>query len=188
MKKVHKTTSNQPLIDVIASNGCIQLLEPFLYQPRVEMYQSELIKKTRVPLNRGLKHIKALTHQGLLIETEKAGSKFYTVVEENPVLKQLKILIITSKLYELTRDYAGKNIELFLYGSAAKGEDTEHSDIDLLILASDENVAHELADYIRNHLDREVSPVIYTHIGYANLYNKEKAFYESIERYKIKVL
>ena len=186
---VSKSTNDIDLINIVASNGCIQLLEPFLYKPGIEMYQSEVIKKTGVPLNKALKLLNFLTGHGILIETEKAGSRFYRVEEGNPVLKQLKILITVSGLFDLTRGFADKNVEIFVFGSAAKGEDTENSDIDLLILAdTDKKTVNDLINHLKNHLEREVSPVVYTHTGYANLYNKEKAFYESIERYKIRVL
>jgi len=176
-------------MDILASGGCLRLLEPFLYKPGLEMYQSELIKKTGVPLNRALKLLKLLTGHGILIETDKAGSKFYHVSFENPVLKQLKILNIVSKLYDLTRDFADKGTEIYLFGSTAKGEDTESSDIDLLIIVDgDKTTVNMLVDCIRKKMARKVSPVAYTSLEYANLYNKEKAFYESIERYKIKVL
>jgi predicted nucleotidyltransferase len=177
------------LIDLITSNGCVQLLRPFLYEPGIEMYQSEVIKVTGIPKTRAIRLLNLLSSYGLINEKVKAGSKFYTAAAENPVLKQLKVLIVLSKLYELTRDFSGKNIEIYLFGSAAMGEDTENSDIDLLIITDiDKNVLNELIDRLKNNMGREVSPVVYSPIGYANLYNTEKAFYESIERYKIKVL
>ena len=185
----NKATKNIEIMDIIASAGCVKLLEPFLYKPNIEMYQSELIKKTGVPLNRAIKLLKQLTSHGILKETEKAGCKFYRVYFENPVLKQLKILNTISKLYDIARDFSNEDIEVYLFGSAAKGEDTVHSDIDFLIIA-DKNraIVNNLIDRMRRKFTREVSPVIYSSLEYANLYNKEKAFYESIERYKIRVL
>ncbi len=186
---IKKTKNRMEIIDIIATGGCIQILEPFLYQPGVEMYQSELIKKTGVPLNRALKLLKQLVDHGILQGTEKAGCMFYRASFENPVLKQLKLLNIVSKLFDLTRDFSDKNIEVYLFGSAAKGEDTENSDIDLLIIAdTDKTVVNKLLDRLMTGLPREVSPVVYSSLEYANLYNKDKAFYESIERYKIRVL
>ncbi|AFC99012.1 putative nucleotidyltransferase [Methanocella conradii HZ254] len=177
------------LIDLIASDGCIQLLKPFLYKPGIEMYQSEVIRVTRIPKTRAIRLLNSLSGYGLLNEKVKAGSKFYSISEGNPVLKQLKILIILSKLYELVRDFSDKNIEIYLFGSAARGEDTENSDIDLLIIAdTDKSVLNELIERLKTNMEREVNPIVYTPIGYANLYNTEKAFYESIERYKIRVL
>lgn len=177
------------LIDIITSEGCIQLLRPFLYRPGIELYQSEVIKVTGVPKTRAITLLKLLAGYGLLKEKVRAGLIFYSAVEGNPASRQLKILIIISQLYDLTRSFADEGIEVYLFGSAAKGEDTYKSDIDLLILADrDKKLADELVDHLKAHMDREVSPVIYTHTGYANLFNKEKVFYESIERYKIKVL
>ncbi len=177
------------LIGLLTSDGCAQLLQPFLYKPGIEMYQSEIIKVTGIPKTRAIRLLNQLSSYGLINEKVKAGSKFYTAAEDNSVLKQLKILIILSKLYELTGDFSGKNIEVYLFGSAARGEDTENSDIDLLIISdTGKKVLNELIDRLKNGIEREVSPVVYTPIGYANLYNTEKAFYESIERYKIKVL
>jgi predicted nucleotidyltransferase len=184
-----KHISNFSLIDLITSDGCVQILQPFLYKPGIEMYQSEVIKATGIPKTRAIRLLNLLSDHGLIRAKIKAGSIFYSANGENPVLKQLKILIILSRLYELTRDFSDKDIEMYLFGSAAKGEDTENSDIDLLIVAdAGKKIVSELIDRLKNNMAREVNPVIYTPISYANLYNTEKAFYESIERYKIKVL
>jgi predicted nucleotidyltransferase len=186
---IKKAGNHLDLVNIIASNGCIEILEPFLYKPKVEIYQSEVIKKTGIPKTRAIKLLKLLTEKGVLSETVIAGTNFYSISLENPVVKELKKLIIISKLYELTRDYSGENIEVDLFGSAARGEDTEDSDIDLLIVSdADKNTIYDIIDKIKNNVNREVNPVIYKSIEYANLYNTDKAFYNQIERYKIRVL
>lgn len=188
IKKAMKSGSFS-LIDLITSEGCIQLLRPFLYVPKIEMYQSEVIKETGIPKTRAITLLNLLTKHGLLKERVRAGSKFYRTEDGNPILKQLKILIIVSKLCELTRAYSDKNIEIYLFGSAAKGEDTIHSDIDLLVIADvEKETIIDLVNEIQNNVDREVNPVIYSSMGFANMANTDKAFYESIERYKIRVL
>jgi predicted nucleotidyltransferase len=186
---VNKLSSSSELINIIASNGCIQLLQPFLYKPKIEMYQSEIIKETGVPQTRALKLLKLLTERGILEEKIKAGSKFYSTRVDQPVLKQLKVLIIVSKLYELTREFSEENIEVYLFGSAARGDDTEYSDIDLLVIGNaDKRTVSRLVDKIKGSMSREVNPVVYTYIEYSNLYNKERVFYESIEKDKVWVL
>lgn len=186
---INDRPDDHSVIDIVTKNGCIQILQPFLYNPKIEMYQSEIIKKTGVPTTRAINLLNSLARSGLLVEKIKAGSKFYSAVEGHPVLKQLKILIIVSKLYELTRDFENYDIEIFLFGSAAKGEDTENSDIDLLIITGvDKSIINNLINRLRVNMDRDVSPVIYSPIEYASLHNKEKAFYDQIERNKIRVL
>jgi len=186
---INHISNNVGLIDLLTSDGCVQVLKPFYISPELRCTKSEVIKVTGIPKTRAIRLLGQLSSYGLLNEKIKAGSKFYTAAEDNSVLKQLKILIVLSKLYELTRDFSGQNIEAYLFGSAARGEDTENSDIDLLIIADvGKKALNELVDRLKNSMGREVNPVVYTPIGYANLYNTEKAFYESIERYKIKVL
>jgi predicted nucleotidyltransferase len=177
------------LIDIIASRNCINVLKLFLYRPKYELYQSEVIKRSGVSQNTTIKLLNMLTESGILSVEIKAGSKFYSLVLDNPVSKQLKVLITVTGLYDLTRYLADKNVEIYLFGSAARGEDTENSDIDLLVIGSiGKNSLSSLFENIRNYFQREVSPVIYTPIQYSNLPEKDRAFYESIEKDKIRVL
>lgn len=177
------------MIDLITSDGCVQLLHPFLYKPGIEMYQSEVIKETKVPKTRAIRLLNMLTGYGLLREKEKAGCKFYTASQDDPVVKQLKTMIMVTRLYELTREYSGQGIEVFIFGSSAKGEDTENSDVDLLVISSTaKDRVSALIDKIKNNLEREANTVVYTPLEYANLCNKEKTFYDQLERYKIRVL
>ena len=184
-----KKSENFNLIDVIASEGCVQLLHPLLYKPGIEMYQSEVIKETNVPKTRAIRLLNTLTGYGLLREKEKAGCKFYAASQDDPVVNQLKILIMITKLYQLTREYSGQGIEVFLFGSSAKGEDTENSDVDLLVISDTaKGSVSVLIDKVKANLEREVNPVLYTPLEYANLCNKDKTFYDQLERYKIRVL
>lgn len=180
------------LIDTIISTKCFEVLKVLLYKPGSQMFQKEIVKGSNLSPNTAVPVLNKLTQFGILKENTIAGVKFYSIVEENPVLKQLKILINISDLYELTRDLSD-DVELYLFGSAARGEDTENSDIDLLIIASgDKKQLTDIKDTIRerlsNKMKKEVNPIIFTPIEYANLFNKEKAFYESIEKDKIRVL
>ena len=177
------------LMEIVASDGCVQLLHPFLYRPGTEMYQTEVIEETGIPKTRAIRLLKQLTGYRILEERERAGCRFYRAAVDNPVIRQLKILLMVTRLYELTLEYSGHGIEMFLFGSSAKGEDTNDSDIDLLIVSSATgDTIKKLIGKVKNNLMREVNPVVYTPLEYANLCNKEKTFYDQLERYKIRVL
>jgi len=180
------------LISIIASTKCFELLRVLLYRPGYELYQNEIVKASGLSPNTAVPLLKKLTSYGILKENIVAGAKFYSIVEENPVLKQLKVLVNVSDIYELSRDLPD-NIEIYLFGSAARGEDTENSDIDLLIIADGDKktlsgLKDKIKDRLTNKLKREVNPVVFTPIEYSNLYNKERSFYDSIEKDKIRVL
>lgn len=179
------------LIEILTSAKSFKLLKVMLYKPGYEMYQKEIIKGSGLSPNTAVPLLNKLTAYGILKENIVAGTKFYSIVKENPVLKQFKILVNVSNIYELTRELP-QDVEIYLFGSAARGEDYENSDIDLLIIANGDKEAlskikEDVKERLTGSLYREVNPVVYTPIGYSNLYNKEKAFYESIEKDKIRV-
>jgi predicted nucleotidyltransferase len=156
------------------------------------MYQSELIKESGLSPNTAVPLLNKLVGYGIVKENIVAGTKFYSVKDENPVIKQFKILANVSNLYDATRAFSD-DTEIYLFGSAARGEDTENSDIDLLVIANEDKkslskLKEKIKDTLTEKLKREVNPVIFTPIEYASLYNKDKAFYDSIENDKIRVL
>ena len=44
----------------------------------------------------------------------------------------------------------GKNIQFIIYGSYARGEEREDSDVDLMVVLPDEKASYEIQDRIRN--------------------------------------
>lgn len=189
--KAAKAGANK-LSGLIFSAKCFQLLRVLLYKPGVKMYQKEIISQSALSPNTAVPLLDQLTNYGIITENTIAGTRFYSINEENSVLKQIKILVNVSDIYESARDMSG-DIELYLFGSAARGEDTADSDIDLLVIANvNTGERSKLKEQIKKRLSgalkREVNPVIFTPIEYSNLYNKEKAFYESIEKDKIRVV
>lgn len=77
----------------------------------------------------------------------------------------------------------------YLYGSAARGEDSEDSDIDLLIIAGqDKEIIFKALGKLRYNLNREVNPIIYTRMEYSKLPMTDKAFFEAFEKDKIRLI
>ncbi len=180
------------LIGIIASKKCFELISFLLYRPGYEMYQQEIVKASGLSPNTAVPLLRKLTGYGVLKERLVAGTRFYSLVEENPVIKQLKVLVNVSNIYELSRDLPD-DTEIYLFGSAARGDDVESSDIDLAVIANGDKktlsrLKEKIKDRLEKKLKREVNPVVFTPIEYSNLHNKERAFYESIEKDKIRVL
>ena len=179
------------LIEILTSAKSFKLLKVMFNKPGYEMYQKEIINESGLSPNTAVPLLNKLTSYGIIRENTIAGTKFYSIVKENPVLKQYKIFINVSNIYELTRDFP-QNVEIYLFGSAARGEDYENSDIDILIVANGNKdllskLKEEIKDRLTISLNREVNPIVYAPIEYSNLYNKEKAFYDSIEKDKVRV-
>ncbi|BAI62276.1 conserved hypothetical protein [Methanocella paludicola SANAE] len=176
------------LIDAIIAKNSFKILNIFLFKPDVQIHQNEVIRMSGLSKNTVMKLLDLFTREGLLKESRKGNLKLFSLVEGHPVVKQLKILVNVSELNEILKRFAGKGFETYLFGSAARGEDTEKSDIDLLIIGKISN--DDLADItagITNAINREVNPIIKTPYEYSTLYKTDKAFFVNLERDRIRL-
>jgi predicted nucleotidyltransferase len=190
--KYKSNNKNNRLIDTICSTKCFELLNTFLFKPTEGMYQSEIVKKSGLSPNTAIPLLRELTHQGILHEEVVAGTIFYHVEEDNPIVRHLRILSNVTNVYEVSKEVAS-DVQIYIFGSAARGEDTENSHIDILMLANGssddlDELKSRLKQDISKKLDREVNLVAYTPAQYSALHYEKKLLFESIENEKIKVL
>lgn len=176
-------------IDVIIAKNSFKLLSVFLFKPAEQIHQNEVIRMSGLSKNTVMKLLRLFTSDGLLKESRKGNLKLFSLVEDHPVVKQLKVLIDVSELCAILKDFTGKDFEAFLFGSAARGDDTENSDIDLLIIGKISN-AHlaDITDRITKAMNRDVNPIIKSPYEYSKLYKTDKAFFENLERDRIKLI
>ncbi len=177
------------LIEILGSKHCIQLLRLLIDRSGEELYQGEIIKESGISPNTAMKWLKFLAGQGVLAEHWKGGLKIYSLGISHPVVKQLKILINVASLYEIVKDFAEEGLEIYLFGSAARGEDMKESDIDLLIVGSIDNITLvELTGKIHDALDKKVNPVVKNPFEYSQMYSTDKVFYENVQRDRIRLI
>lgn len=182
-------SSRNELIDAICSKSGIRLLRMFLYKPDSEMHQAEVIDKSKLSRMTVAKFLKIFKNNGILNESKKGDLRLYSINEVHPIVKHLKILINVTDLYVSLKELVEKETEVFLFGSAARGEDTDESDIDLFVITSlDKHVILNTLDKLRTDINREVNPIIYTPMEYSRLALTDKVFYENFEKDKIRLI
>lgn len=176
-------------IELFSSKYGIQLFNMFIDRPDAELYQNEIIGLSGLSANTVIKWLKNLVRYGLLKETWKGGLKLYSLNRDSPVVRQLKILLNVAAIYEAVEKFAGTEIEVYLYGSTARGEDIADSDIDLLILGkADDRTVVQISRDVETATGRPVSPLTKTPVEYAGLSRTNSAFYESINRDRIRIV
>ena len=116
---------------------------------------SRLIKLTQPAL---LNHLKELIKENLILREEKGIYPSYKANLENPLFKFYKKYDIVLRLYQLgfidyIYDLCLPN-SIILFGSAAKGEDTEESDIDIFIQSKEKKLN---LDRYKSLMNREIS-------------------------------
>jgi predicted nucleotidyltransferase len=184
-----KTSGKESLINAVCSKNGLRLLKIFLFKPDLEIYQSEFVKTYGISISSISGILKMFEEYSILRVSRKGDIKLYSLVEDNPVNKQLKILINVTDIYEIVKGLADKNTDIYLFGSAARGEDTINSDIDLLVVTDmDKSAIFPFIDSLAKNMGRDVNPVIYTPLQYAGLSTKDKTFYDSISKDLIRVI
>ena len=106
-------------------------------------------------------------------------TNLYKLNRGSPVAKQIKILNTVSNLVSRIPRVNG---DVYLFCSAARGEDDEKSDIDVLIIGSDSSVINTLGK-----INRRIKVTFFTSLKWSKMAREDSAFYERVEKDKIKL-
>jgi len=183
--------SNSP-IRIWDSSPSMKLLAFFLENPSQRLFGAEVAKATKLSAGAVHKHLAGLEKEGLLVSSSKGRMKFFEFNRGNPAARHLKIAYtLSSPPMQALACSAGavENVEVFLYGSAARGEDDEKSDWDILVLHTGERppMGDMFRKAIRLASPREIRPSLHTRNEWASRAKEDRAFYESVERDKIRI-
>ncbi len=171
----------------ITSKAKRSLLKLFLTNPESRFYTREKAKLTAVPLNAVRRELGYLEEAGLLKSHREGNLKYFTVVKEFPFYPELKKIIYSTiglgdYLREKFKDSG--QIELaFIYGSVAKNQEREKSDIDLFVVGEiEEEELHKLVSDIEGEIGREVNYTLMTREEFKERNNRSEPFIKRIER------
>ena len=161
-----------------------EMLRFFLENPTVRIHAEKLINTLGMSRRSVIGCLKTLLESEVLTVEEIGRTRQYTLNRTNPLVKKLKAFYNIDKIMPLLKNLQNINVEVYLYGSAARGEDSEDSDIDLLIIGDKpaKNVIGKIGKM------ENLKPVYFTYIEYSKLARTDKAFYERIEKDKIRLI
>ncbi|MBU5537401.1 MAG: nucleotidyltransferase domain-containing protein [Candidatus Aenigmatarchaeota archaeon] len=110
----------------------VGILVFFLENPTSHYSETDVRIKLKLARANTNMRLRILFNLKLLNKITRGRMDLYKLNLDSPVAKQFKILINLSKLFQTISKL--ENVRVFLYGSTARGEDVEESDIDLLII------------------------------------------------------
>jgi predicted nucleotidyltransferase len=132
-----------------------------------QYYLRQVVRKTNAGLGAVQRELKQLVSVGLIHRSISGHQVYFQANQRSPIYKELRSLItktvgVRDVLKEALQPY-GKRIAIaFVFGSVARGEENQRSDVDLMIIGSISFSAVVAAlDGVENVLGREVNPVIY---------------------------
>jgi predicted nucleotidyltransferase len=79
-------------------------------------------------------------------------------------------------------------VEFFLYGSCARGEEREESDIDLLVIGKRTEEIIKILSVLEKKTGRTVRASFYSQLEWSRTAREDPAFYERVEKDKIRLI
>ncbi len=152
--------------------------------------QAEVRQKLKLSKVTVIQLLATYAESGFLLVEQVGRTKLYSLNLSHPIVKQAKVFVNVSVLYWAALELARKlACEVYLFGSAARGEDIEKSDIDLLIIGEkvSQNVIMAEMASVEEYLERKITAQVFTKLEWAQASRKDKPFYERVEKDKIKL-
>ena len=124
--------------------------------------------------------LKEFKNMGLL-KSETAGKTvLYYIDKDNPLIKSFRVFENLLDINELIEKIKNYTRVIILFGSCATGKDNLNSDIDLFIVADDDD-----KDFVRDEvsiykIDREINLVIVNTLELIDMEETDKVFVEEI--------
>ena len=122
------------LTEILGQRSAIKIIVFFLRHPTIQIYQHELKKRVKLAKATLIKWLKILAGFNILKVIKFGRVKVYSLNRAVNLVRYLKLLDTLLLLSNIPKISVEHNFKIYLYGSAARGEDVEESDIDILIM------------------------------------------------------
>jgi len=134
--------------------------------PERSFYTSEIVRNVRSGTGAVERELSRLQRSGLVSIERIGNQKHYRANHRSPVFAELQSLVVktvalTEPLRKFLEPYSDKIKTAFVFGSVAKGADTAHSDIDVMVIGTNLSYAdlYSALQNAENELRRKVSPI-----------------------------
>lgn len=183
-----KTTSQKKILKNTTS---FKLLGVFLRNPSKQFYESEIKRKSGLSAGAVNKHMKFLVEDNLVNIEKRGKMKFYRLNKDDLFVRRMKIaynlsLPIIDKIKIIGKKLG---VQIYLFGSVARGEDLEDSDYDILIIGQEKrNLIEREFNKIRKGFDKKIKILVFTKRDWIKMRKNDPAFYERVEKDKIELV
>lgn len=141
------------------------ILKELIFNPNRDFHLRELSRKINITPIYVKKELQNLKELNLVLESKKANLNLFKINKNSPLFSELKnIFFKTEFLSEIIRKSI-KKLEIdfaFIYGSFAKGVESEESDVDLFVVGSvNEDELVKIVQRIEKKVGREVNYILW---------------------------
>ena len=175
-------------LNELGDKSLVKLLLYFIKNPSKEATQADIRKSLKIAKATLIKNLNKLEDCGGILVKRHHQFKTYKLDNNNIMVKQLKIVHTLNGLDGIIRYFIKHELNAFLYGSSARGEDFEDSDIDIIIIgrAKLENIIADIRRFSES-IGKDIKIKVFSHLQLAGLSRNDRPFYERFEKDKIKL-
>lgn len=166
----------------LADEISIRILAAMAEDPEREYYQRQIARLAGISIGATSQKLRRLSADSLVTSRKSGRMLFYRYDLENPVAKQLKILLNVNAIHEMVQELKGHARRIVLFGSCAEGTNVSGSDVDLLVLSEDSKKVKEVTSIYSDKLGKKVSPVVVNANEFRQLRSKDRPLYERISK------
>lgn len=174
--------------EILGNKKIVRILHFFINNPSIEISQTELISKLKIAKATGVKWLGFLIQTNLLFSKRIGVTNIYRLNNEHIIIKNLKLLNTLFLLQDMEK-LKEKNIEIYLYGSAARGEERESSDVDILFIG--ELKRTDIIGFIEKlsgKIKKRINFNIFNPIEWSMMEKKDKPYFERVEKDKVRLI
>ena len=155
------------MYNLFGSKTRTKLITKLMMEPDRQFYIREISRETNIPYSMVYKELDNLEHLGIITSQKKGKITLLSVNKETPYYRDLRSLIMkTTGIYNIIQDQLRKHTDieyLLVFGSVANGEDTQDSDIDLMVIGDIPEIELiEEAREIEKNVGRELNYILWT--------------------------
>ena len=132
------------LCDALFSKVQQRVLAVIFTHPERSFYTSEIVRRVHSGVGAVQRELSRLERSGLVSVERIGNQKHYRANRAAPIFEELRVLVektvgLAEPIRQSFGPYADAIKSAFIYGSVAKGTDTAHSDIDLMVIGDNLN-------------------------------------------------
>ncbi|MHB8903602.1 MAG: nucleotidyltransferase domain-containing protein [Patescibacteria group bacterium] len=148
-------------------NGKGEILKLLFADPDKEYYLREIAKKLGKEPSHYQRYLEELVKDGILQDERKGNMRFFKLNKNYHLFAEIKSIVsktlgIESKLKNLVNKF--NDLECaFLFGSIAKNEENNNSDVDLMLIGKiDQNILINEVSKLEKEINREINYHIFS--------------------------